>query len=213
MHTTIKEFVGEVHKRHKVALEEVISIYEREWSAAGFTDEFHEQEYRKAGREQLGAFHQSYSAAPATVLHQEKRFELPLEHEVVITGRMDQVNRIAAGEIEIVDYKTGRPRDAKKAADDLQLSVYALAAQEILDLTPTRLVFHNLVTNEMVATTRDAKTLAATKQKIAEVADQIRAGEFSPKPGFSCGYCDYKPLCTAHEQLINIQPEKLAAKN
>ena len=55
------------------------------------------------------------------------------------------------------------------------------------------------------ATTRDAKTLAATKQKIAEVADQIRAGEFSPKPGFSCGYCDFKPLCPAHEQLINIQ--------
>ena len=73
MHTTIKEFVGEVHKRRKVPFEEVIAaIYEREWSAAGFTDEFHEQEYRKAGREQLGAFHRSYSANPADVLHQEK---------------------------------------------------------------------------------------------------------------------------------------------
>ena len=130
---------------------------------------------------------------------------MPLEHEVVVMGRMDQVNRIGNGEVEIVDYKTGKPRDAKKADNDLQLGVYALAAQEILDITPQRLVFHNLVTNERVATARDAKALAATKQKIAETADLIRAGEFSPKPGFSCNYCDFKPLCPAHEQLISIR--------
>ena len=106
----------------------------------------------------------------------------------------------------------------KTAAGDLQLSVYALAAQEILDVTPKRLIFYNLMTNEPVATTRDVKTLAATKQKIAEVADQIRAGEFSGKPGFSCGYCDFKPLCPSHEQLILIRPaakvagEKLHAR-
>ncbi len=214
MHSTVREFVGEVQKRRDVPLEEIISIYEREWSAAGFTDEFHEREYRKAGRGQLEAFHRTHLAAPPEVLHQEKRFELPLEHELVVTGRMDQVNRIAEGEIEIIDYKTGRPRDAKKAAEDLQLSIYALAARDIFDADPSRLIFYNLATNEAIASTRDAKTLAATKQKIADVADQIRSGDFSPKPGFSCGYCDYKPICPAHEQLININAvEKLRGKN
>ena len=112
----------------------MLAIYDREWSSAGFSDEYHEEEYRKAGREQLEAFHKTYSAAPADVLHQEKPFELPLERDVVVTGRMDQVNRIEGTRVEIVDYKTGKPRDAKKAAEDLQLSVYALAAREILDL-------------------------------------------------------------------------------
>jgi len=139
-------------------------------------------------------------------LYQEKTFELPLEHNVVVTGRMDQVNRLGENTIEIVDYKTGRPRDAKKAADDLQLSIYALAAREVLDLAPARLVFHNLVNNEAVETSRHAKALAAAKQKIAEVADRIRAGDFPAAPGFSCGYCDFKPLCPAHEQLISMQP-------
>lgn len=206
MHTTIKEFVKEQRERKTVPLEDVLAIYDREWYSAGFFDDYHEQEYRKAGREQLEAFHRTYSLESPDVLYQEKSFELPLEHELVVMGRMDQVNRIGNGEVEIVDYKTGKPRDAKKAADDLQLSVYALAAQEILDITPERLVFHNLVTNERVITARDAKALAATKQKIAETADQIRAGEFSPKPGFSCSYCDFKPLCPAHEQLISIRP-------
>ena len=81
----------------------------------------------------------------------------------------------------------------------------------LFELDPVRLVFYNLMTNEAVAATRDAKALKETKEKIAEVADLIRAREFSPKPGFGCGYCDYKPLCPAHEQLISIRPGQLQA--
>jgi DNA helicase-2/ATP-dependent DNA helicase PcrA len=207
MHTTIKEFVGEVRKRGKgVPLEEMWAIFERVWTSAGFPDEYQEKEYRKAGREQLEAFYRSYIAAPADVLYQEKPFELPIEHEVVVTGRMDQVNRIGDGEVEIIDYKTGRARDAKRTAADLQLGIYALAAREVLDLEPSRLVFYNLVNNEAVATTRDEKALAATKQKIAEVADLIRAAEFPAKPSFACSFCDYKPICPAHETLVTIRP-------
>jgi RecB family exonuclease len=205
MHTTIREFVGEVRKGHKVSLEDLLSIYEREWSSAGFPDEYHEEEYRKAGREQLTAFHRSYLAAPADVLHQEKVFELPLAHDVVVTGRIDQIKRLGGGEVEIVDYKTGKPRDEKQAAEDLQLIVYALAAREVLDLEPARLVFYNLMTNEAVAGTRDAKSLAETRDRIAAVADQIRAGEFPARRGYGCGRCDFKPLCPAHEQLVSIR--------
>jgi DNA helicase-2/ATP-dependent DNA helicase PcrA len=205
MHATIREMVGEIRKRGKVAFEEVLAIYEREWTSAGYPDEYQENEYRRAGREQLEAFHRSCCAAPPDVLHQEKRFELPLEHDVVISGRMDQVNRLGEREIEIVDYKTGRPRDAERAAEDLQLSIYALAALEVLDRSPGKLVFYNLTNNEAVESTRDAKMLDATKAKIAEVADRIRAGDFLPKKGFSCGFCDYKPLCPEHEQLLTIE--------
>jgi RecB family exonuclease len=214
MHTTIKEFVGELRKRRKVPFEEVAAAYEREWSSAGFPDEYQEEEYRKAGREQLENFYRSYSAAPPDVLYQEKPFELHLEHDVIVAGRMDQVNRIGAKEIEIVDYKTGKPRDAKKANCSLQLSVYALAAEDVLELKPARLVFYNLTTNEAVATARDEKSLAKTRQAIAEVADQIRAGDFTAKPSFLCAYCDFRPLCPAHEQLISIQPmPKVSSEN
>jgi RecB family exonuclease len=123
-----------------------------------------------------------------------------------VTGRIDQVNRIGKKEYEIVDYKTGRPRDAKKAATDLQLSVYALAARDVLEIEPTRVGFYNLMTNEAVTTTRDAKALVAAKQRIAEVADRIRGGDFAAKPGYGCANCDYKPICPAHEQLVSIRP-------
>jgi DNA helicase-2/ATP-dependent DNA helicase PcrA len=206
MHTTIKEFAGGMAKNGKFPFEDVMSVYDREWYSLGFPDDYQEEEYRKAGREQLQNFHTSYMAAPPDLLHQEKSFELHLDHDVIVKGRMDQVNRLGSKEVEIVDYKTGKPKDSKKAKDSLQLSVYALAAEEVLELNPERLVFYNLTTNEAIATERDAKALAKTKQTIYEVAGQIRASEFPAKPSFLCVYCDYRPLCPAHEQLISIQP-------
>ena len=208
MHTTIKEFAGGMAKRGKFPFEDVMAVYDREWSSMGFPDDYQEEEYRKAGREQLENFHCAYVASPPDMLHQEKSFELHLDHDVIVKGRMDQVNRLGSKEVEIVDYKTGKPKDAKKAKDSLQLSVYALAAEEVLELKPERLVFHNLTTNEAISSERDAKALVKTKQTIYEVAGQIRAGEFPAKPSFLCVYCDYKPLCPAHEQLISIQPAR-----
>ncbi|HEY4878113.1 MAG TPA: ATP-dependent DNA helicase [Candidatus Acidoferrales bacterium] len=213
MHRTIKEFVSEVSSRRRVSFDDLMTIYNREWSSSGYIDKYHEEEYRKAGRDQLEAFHRTYSASPADVIFQEKNFELALDNDVVVTGRMDQVNRINANAVEIIDYKTGKPKDAKSAASDLQLGIYALAAQDVLDLDPTRLVFYNLVSNEAVVGTRDAKALKETKECIAEVADLIRAREFPAKPGFGCTFCDYRPLCPAHEQLISIRPAIRTSEN
>ena len=80
----------------------------------------------------------------------------------------------------------------------------ALAATEVLDLQPERLVFHYLISGETVACAREAKALDAARERIALVADQIRGGEFSANPKRNvCDYCDFKALCPAHEQLVS----------
>jgi DNA helicase-2/ATP-dependent DNA helicase PcrA len=200
MHNTIKYLVAEVTKGRMLPFEEVEKKFELEWTSAGFEDDYQEQEYKKDGLEQLRAFHASLLAAPPDVVAQEKPFELPLENNVVLTGRMDQVNCIATGEEEIVDYKTGRPKNDDKAKKDLQLSVYALAAREVFDWNPTRLTFYNLQNNQVVSTTRDDKKLNKVRAEIQEAAADIRAGEFPAKPGFSCKFCDYVSICPAMEQ-------------
>jgi len=200
MHTTIREFVAESRKRLCPTLEELLAIYEREWKSAGFPDLYQEEEYRKAGREQLEAFYRGFTAQRPDVLFQEKPFTFELDRDLVVSGRIDQVNRLDGRRVEIVDYKTGKVRSADQAANDMQLSIYALASREVFDLEPERVVFHYLMSGETVAGARDQKALELAKQKIALIADQIRAGEFPAKPGRNCGYCDFKPLCPAHEQ-------------
>jgi DNA helicase-2/ATP-dependent DNA helicase PcrA len=141
--------------------------------------------------------------APPKILEQEKSFELPLENNVIITGRMDQVNSLGRNDVEIVDYKTGKPKKEVDAKKDLQLSLYALAAKEIFEWNPVRMVFHYVQNNQIQVTTRDAKQLDEAEAMVQEAAADIRAGEFPAKPGFICRTCAYKPICPAHEEALS----------
>jgi DNA helicase-2/ATP-dependent DNA helicase PcrA len=200
MHNTIKYFMAELAGGHTLPFEEVERKFELEWTSAGFEDDYQEQEYKKDGVVQLRAFYAATIASPPQVIAQEKTFELPMENNVVLTGRMDQVNRIAPGEEEIVDYKTGKPRSEEKARKDVQLSVYALAAREVFDWNPARLTLHYLQNNQPVSATRDEKQLKKVGAEIQEAAADIRAGDFPAKPGFACKFCDYESVCPAREQ-------------
>jgi DNA helicase-2/ATP-dependent DNA helicase PcrA len=209
--------------------EDVETIFRREWSSAGFEDAYQEECYLKDGIEQLRVFHASCIAAPPDILAQEKAFALELENNVQVTGRIDQVNLIASSpgtstgplpgptaglaagagalgwtgavsrEVEIVDYKTGKPKTEERARKDLQLGIYALAAREALDLNPARLVYHSLQNNQRVTAGREAKQLAGVRNTIQEVALDIRAREFPARPGFYCRNCEYYSLCPAQE--------------
>ena len=203
MHTTIKRFVDQLRKGVKLPFEEVARIFETEWSSAGFEDNYQESGYKKDGLEQLRAFHASMLEAPPKVLEQEKSFELPLENNITIIGRMDQVNSLGRNDVEIIDYKTGKPKKDADAKKDLQLSLYALAAKEIFEWNPVRLVFHYLQNNQTQVTTRDAKQLDEAQKIVLEAAADIRAGEFPPNPGFVCRSCAYKPICPAHEESLS----------
>ena len=91
---------------------------------------------------------------------------------------MDQVNSLGRNDVEIVDYKTGKPKKDADARKDLQLSLYALAAKEIFEWNPVRLVFHYLQNNQRQETTRDSKQIAEAEATVQEAAADIRAGEF-----------------------------------
>ncbi|MGC2891020.1 MAG: UvrD-helicase domain-containing protein [Candidatus Acidiferrum sp.] len=203
MHTTIKRFIDQLRKGVKLPFEEVARIFETEWSSAGFEDNYQESGYKKDGLEQLRAFHASMLEAPPKVLEQEKSFELPLENNITIIGRMDQVNSLGRNDVEIIDYKTGKPKKDADAKKDLQLSLYALAAKEIFEWNPVRLIFHYLQNNQIQVTTRDAKQLGEAQKIVLEAAADIRAGEFPPNPGFVCRSCAYKPICPAHEESLS----------
>jgi DNA helicase-2/ATP-dependent DNA helicase PcrA len=203
MHNTIKRVVSELRRGNNLPFEEAQRILETEWRSVGFEDEYQEAEYKKDGLEQLRAFHAAMIAAPPQIREQEKTFELPLENNVIVTGRMDQVNALGRNDVEIVDYKTGRPRKDSDAKKDLQLSLYALAAKEIFEWNPIRLVFHYLQNNQRQVTARDAKQLDEGQKIVQETAADIRAGLFHANPGFICRNCAYKPICPAHEETLS----------
>ena len=122
-----------------------------------------------------------------------------LDNNIRVTGRIDQINRVGQNAVEIVDYKTGKPKTEEAARKDLQLSVYALAAREELGLDPVRLIYYNLQTNQSVTGEREEKQLKEVRSLIQEIAAGIRAREFPALPNFRCKTCEFRSLCPAHE--------------
>lgn len=205
IHATIRRAVAELKKGRKLPFEEVRRIYETEWSAIGYEDDYQEQEYKRDGLEQLETFYATLCEAQLEILEQEKTFELDLENNVIVKGRIDQINSLGRKDVEIVDYKTGKAKKDSEANKDLQLSIYAIAAKEIFEVNPVRLVFHYLQDNKRQATTRSAKQLTEAQKVVQEVAAEIRASEFAAKPGFQCRSCAYRPICPAHEEALAVR--------
>jgi DNA helicase-2/ATP-dependent DNA helicase PcrA len=212
MHGTIRRVMAEIKKGNRLPFDEVQRIFEAEWSAVGFEDDYQEGEYKKDGLEQVRTFHQAALEQPSVVLELEKNFELPVENNVILKGRIDQINSLGrldrpastkTVDVEIVDYKTGKPRKDSDARKDLQLSIYAIATKEIFEWNPVRLVFHYLQDNLRQETARDPKQLDDALRVVQETAADIRAGEFPARPGFICRTCAYKPICPAHEEALS----------
>jgi DNA helicase-2/ATP-dependent DNA helicase PcrA len=204
IHATIRRAVAELKKGHTLPFEEVQRIYETEWSAIGYEDDYQEEEYKREGLEQLQTFYAAMIETLPEILEQEKTFELDLESNVIVKGRIDQINSLGHKDVEIVDYKTGKAKRDSEANKDLQLSIYAIAAKEIFELNPVRLVFHYLQDNKRQETTRSAKQLVEAQKIVQETAADIRARQFTAKTGFQCRSCAYRPICPAHEEALAV---------
>jgi DNA helicase-2/ATP-dependent DNA helicase PcrA len=203
MHSTIRRVMAGFKKGNRLPFDEVQRLFETEWSASGFEDDYQEGEYKKDGLEQLRVLHQAVLEQTPEILELEKTFALPVENNIVLKGRIDQINSLGRGEVEIVDYKTGKAKKESEARRDLQLSIYAVAAKEILELKPARLVFHYLQDNSRQETTRSAKQLEEAQAIVQEVAADIRARSFPAKEGFICRSCAFRPICPAHEETLS----------
>lgn len=206
MHQAVRYFV-EQRKQTKSPpeFEAVERFYLNAWKVVGFEDAYQEQAYKKAGLEQLRGFveREEESGVPAEKIRTEEFFRLDLG-EVVLEGRIDQIQPLGAGDdrvVELIDYKTGRPRSQKNTDKSLQLSIYALAARDQLKVKPARLTFYNLSNNQPVSTARTAGDLDKALREVREVAAEIRAMVFRPTPGFTCRFCDFVPVCPAHEEI------------
>jgi RecB family exonuclease len=200
MHQCVRRYF-ELRKQGQGTFDQLQAYFEQIWRDAGFEEEYQERAYQKAGLEQLRVFVKKHETTAALPLSMEASFALDLG-DVILQGRIDQINPLQNHSVELVDYKTGRPRSQKDADKSLQLSVYALAARDQMGLNPTRLSFYSLTRNELVCTVRTPKDLDLVAKKVRDVAAQVRLQLFPPKPGFVCKYCDYALICPAHEETF-----------
>ena len=207
IHATLKNFFEEVAAGSKPTEKFIYELLENNWVKEGFKSKSHEKEFFNKGKLYLSGFLKQGFNPKIFPTALELPFTIPLGKDLKIGGRLDRVDNLGNGEIEIVDYKTGATIPTQKEVDkNLQLSFYALAASKIptepFGKIPERikLSLYYLDSQEKISTTRTVKQLENAVTEILKVRDEIEKSDFKCSNHMFCQMgCEFSLFCKSEE--------------
>jgi DNA helicase-2/ATP-dependent DNA helicase PcrA len=180
--------------------EDLLGLLEAGWRRAGFGSSDEERQLRGKADAALRRYHARFLAEDGQPLWFERSFNFKIGPHV-LRGRVDRVDRLADGGYELIDYKTGRPKSAAQLRDDVQLALYAVAAEQAWSLGASRQSYHYVLDDEKVPLPPGDDDGDWITETVLEVADGILAQGFEPTPSFTaCSMCDYRIACPAAER-------------
>ncbi|MDG4766239.1 PD-(D/E)XK nuclease family protein [Solwaraspora sp. WMMD406] len=126
-----------------------------------------------------------------------------VDGQLLIRGYIDRLDVSPAGELRVVDYKTGgAPREAFESRALFQLKFYALVLWRTRGVVPRVLRLLYLKDAEVCDYTPEAEELARFERTVLALWRAItRATElrdFRPKPSRLCDWCSYQAYCPVY---------------
>ncbi|MBI4450205.1 PD-(D/E)XK nuclease family protein, partial [Candidatus Uhrbacteria bacterium] len=176
-------------------LDDRLGLYEAAWIDDWFESKQQQREYHENGRRILKEFYAKHEREGWPDVHAtEQPFTVKFGTYSVL-GKADRIDQRPDGGVEIIDYKTGRPREKLEADDKMQLLIYQVAASQALGLTPKVLSYYYLEDNTKVSFLGTSEELEVLETTIADIGQRIASGDFAATPGRHCQYCDFKNIC------------------
>jgi DNA helicase II / ATP-dependent DNA helicase PcrA len=196
VHQVLERFHGDDGPR---TVEEMLGLLDAGWRRGGFGGSEQEIQLRGKAADALTRYCERFEAEEAQPTFFERSFSFQLGRHV-LRGRVDRVDRLPEGGWELIDYKTGRPKTPAQLEQDVQLSLYAVAAQEAWQLGEARGAYYYVLDDAKVPVPE-----AAGRDWIEEVATEVAEGilsqGFEPTPSYAaCAICDYRLVCPAAER-------------
>ncbi|MDO8503702.1 MAG: ATP-dependent DNA helicase [bacterium] len=214
LHSVLKDFNDLLMRGHPTSLKLrgarklILELYEKNWIKLGYSSKSHEEKTKKQGERYLLEYLKTNLFDPRNLpLALEQSFIFPLTSGLKIGGVIDRVDKTKAG-IEIIDYKTtdfttkDMPSE-KELMEDLQLSVYGMAANKVnhplFGKSPEEVTLSLYFFNKgkKVSTTRTAEQLEKAAEEILKVKEEMEASDFQCSGNFWCKDCEYKLFCLA----------------
>ena len=201
IHTALQKFYQLYRDSDNVDEDKLLSIYNSVWSPYGFTSRIFENKMKQSGEKMLREFYKNHHSNKINILDLERKFKIKLETNLYLVGKLDRVDKKHKNQIEIIDYKTGKVPTEPELKKDLQMGIYALAAQNpgIYNraLTDITLSFYFLQESKVFTLHKTATELQKVEEDIKKTAADINSSSLQPKVGVWCEFCPFKINCEA----------------
>jgi DNA helicase-2/ATP-dependent DNA helicase PcrA len=215
-HGTLPLALGGIDNGESARTGGILRLLDVAWRRGGFGDSDEERQLRDKARVALLRYEERASgddgaanglvadagseAGTGTPRWFERSFSFPLGAHWV-RGRVDRVDELPGGGHELIDYKTGLPRQASQLREDVQLALYALAARETWQIEATERTYYYVLDDQRVSVGLDEARVGWISDTVAEVGAGILALSFEPTPSRPvCAMCDYRIACPAAEK-------------
>jgi putative RecB family exonuclease len=218
VHEALQELYGFVRNGVVKPREWLLDTYEGLWdknltaAVKVVRAEYGPDDYRRKGRKCLEDYYAAYAPFDqAKVVATEKKLTFKLRDEageVDFLGFIDRLDWNDRARIfEIHDYKTSGSLPSQEDADaDEQLGLYHLAVRnEWPDAADVRLVWHYLVFNKEIVSSRKRDDLDALEKEIVRRVRRIEAAtEFPPTRSALCDWCGYQDICPEWKHTVEV---------
>jgi putative RecB family exonuclease len=119
-----------------------------------------------------------------------------------LRGYVDRLDISPAGDVRVVDYKTGTiPREAFEAKALFQMKFYALVLWRTRGVVPRQLKLIYLSDRDTLTYSPEADELIRFERTLkaiwVAIARATERGDFRPNPGRLCDWCDHQARCPA----------------
>jgi putative RecB family exonuclease len=157
-------------------------------------------EFLDSTRELLGGYFSVEDPNRLEPAERECLVEAVVDDQLLIRGYIDRLDVSPAGDLRVVDYKTGgAPREAFEARALFQLKFYALVLWRTRGIVPRQLRLLYLKDAEACDYAPDAEELTRFERTLVALwraidkATQDR--DFRPKPSKLCDWCSHHSRC------------------
>jgi putative RecB family exonuclease len=200
MHRCVEHFFR-VRTPPPPSLEALLEFYEENWLSEGYESYEEETGYKDYGREILTRFWDIHSADFRMPVAVEKMFYIDIDG-VKLRGYIDRLDKLESGGLSIIDYKTNQELfTADYLEQNLQLTIYQIAAAQTWQLPVERLTLYHLRSNTACSCPpRDEARLKQARQLVVDVAENIAQEKFPAIENEYCP-CDFPEHCPYYRHL------------